>query len=318
MAQSIAEHVPSITTIAGVRGVHEQQIDLEFPDRCKFGMIDLSTLLSLENEKWLYIESSYKFARELRGRWDYKTIYVPMWEQGSVPDELPHASEVVSVTKWTKQWLKEQHKRDSLYLPWPVDVPEKWRVRERVRTVLHNAGSLGGNLRKGTLEAVQIFQRSGLADEGVRLVIHAWKPAPHDVAVEIYSDPTGIVWTNEFLPRAEDIYDRHQPDLLLLPSRIEGHALVALEAMARGIPALVTDVPPINEYERNPAFLLPVAHWAPSPLAQPYAIADVVAGAEKLRAIADRDLSEKSRAVRAIAECYSWKVLGGRWEELCR
>jgi len=253
-----------------------------------------------------------------------------MWEQGSVPIEILNTDTCVSVTQKTLsevQKVQFAHSDDGRhpplhilhkYLPWPVDTVDVVPKRvERVRTILHNAGSLGGNLRKGTQQAIQIFQRSGLARRGVRLVIHTWVPVPPEIECVLSTAPEGIEWTNKFLPRTEDIYDAYDPDLLLMPSKIEGHALVALEAMARGIPALVTDYAPINEYEQNDLFKLPISHYVASPLRAPYAIVDINEGANQLRRLCALDLTEKSIEVADFVEKQmSWQTLGQQWRDL--
>ena len=139
---------------------------------------------------------------------------------------------------------------------------------------------------------------------------------PPEIAATIAAAPENIEWTGRFVDSIDEIYA--DADLLLLPSKIEGHALCALEAMARGCVVLATDSAPINEYEHDRAFLIPVNHWAPSPLAAPYAIVDVAAGASRLRQLCERDISERSRSSRnQVIREYSWRALGERWRELC-
>ncbi|MES2179813.1 MAG: glycosyltransferase [Gemmatimonadota bacterium] len=326
----MAEHVPEITRIIGVRRDPSLKIDLKFPSRCRLDVFDdeiprsaLNLSQGLE-KKFVYIESSYGLARHTRVVESVETIYVPMWEQGSVPLEAQFADSIVCVTKHTYQTMspKENQFQTLQYLPWPVETNGSTkRVVTSVKTILHNAGSLGGNLRKGTYQAIEMFQKSGLGKKGVTLIIHAWKPPTPELAALLMKSPDGIIWSNQFLERADDIYATYEPDLLLCPSKIEGHALVVLEAMARGIPALVTDSPPINEYEHqmNGDFmLLKVARYEPSPLAAPYAIVDTDWGAEKLSFVCGWNMERKSRQVADLVEReYSWNALGEKWRALC-
>lgn len=319
MGQALAEHVPAVDRILGVRRNPNLAIDLEFPARCDLQVFDREIPLAATagHTSFVYIEQSYGLSRHLR--YGQRLTFVPMWEQGPTREESKRATTIIAVTKHTRAFVDSMAPSSSVYLPWPIDTKRLQPRREitEVKTILHNAGSLGGNLRKGTAEAITIFQRSGLAQEGVRLVIHAWMPPPPDLFALINREDNGIVWTNRFLPRAEDVYETYDPDLLLMPSKIEGHALVTLEAMARGIPCVVTDSPPINEYETDSAFLLPVAHYSYSPLNAPYAIVDVDAGADKLWQAATSDISAKSKSVRAFVEReMSWDVLGPKWQEL--
>lgn len=329
MGQALAERVPGISRIIGVRRLPNLKIDLKFPARCTIEVHErnIPPAAVAPDGKYLYIEQSYDLSRHITR--NSRALFVPMWEQGLTLHEAPLADEIVCVTKYTRQYIDEHSPADPFsgrrcpctrhYLPWPV-ATEHIAARRvgRVKTILHNAGSLGGNLRKGTDAAIVMFQRSGLARDGVLLVIHSWMAPTPMLSAQIAHAPDGIVWTRRFLERPEDIYDEYTPDLLLMPSKIEGHALVALEAMARGVPALVTNSAPINEYEQDDEFLLPVAQYEASPLGGPYALVDLDAGAERLRRVCMRDLSDKSIESREyVRKFMSWRALGEAWESLC-
>lgn len=323
MGKNLADRVPSVTKIIAMRSSRELKNDLTYPDRCKVTITDDfnrtfggNTKPDYLNSKYLYIETSYGLSGSLQSG---QKIYVPMWEQRSAQPESENASVVISVTKKTAEFLRAANRIESVYLPWPVDLAPEPRRVSSVRNILHNAGSLGGNLRKGTPQAISIFQHSGLAARGCRLIVHSWADMPPEIAKLIASKPDGIVWTNTFHDDVHKIYEG--VDLLLMPTKMEGHALVALEAMSHGVPALVTNAAPINEYEDDPLYKIPVEGYAQSPLNAPYAHVNVGAGAERLRQIADlppSTLLDKSRAVREFVEReMSWEVLGSRWSDLC-
>ena len=317
MGQFIARHVPEITKIIGVRrSPGSGAEDLEFPDRPMLVYdieIPPEALSYLYNDKYLYIESSYGLSPYMAAG---QRLYVPMWEQGSTSAECVFQPHTIAVTRHTEDVMRQLGARRVTYLPWPVGVPESARVVHAVRTIVHNAGSLGGNLRKGTHAAIRIFQKSGVAARGVRLVVHSWLAPPPEIAAIIAEAPDNIEWTGRFAPSVADIYEGG--DLLLMPSKIEGHALCALEAMASGMVVLATDSAPINEYEDDRAFLLPVSACAPSPLAAPYSLVDEAAGADCLRALCERDVSERSKSGREqVVREYSWAAVGDRWRELC-
>jgi glycosyltransferase involved in cell wall biosynthesis len=102
--------------------------------------------------------------------------------------------------------------------------------------------------------------------------------------------------------------------LLLFPSRIEGHALAILEAASFGIPALCTNVAPINEYESDPRFLISTFSASMGRVT-----ADVKDGAEKLRTLMDLNWEKKSKSVRkALQDSYSWAALGKIYDEVLK
>lgn len=304
MSHTLAERVRTINSVLAMRCRTDAKFpELTFAKQCD----DVLTWYG----KFIYIESSCNLSHYVKG----ERILVPMWEQGATAIEVPLATTIVSPSKHAQDFIQTKYHRTSEYLPFPTDVPRTWHPVSKIRVILHNAGSLGANFRKGTLEAIRIFQRSGVVKHGVRLVIHAFVPPTPEVESAIHDAPYGITWVNRFEPEMDVIY--RGVDLLLHPSKIDGSPLIPREAMARGIPVLVTDEAPINECEIDPDYLLPVARHERSPLAAPYAIVDVEASAEKLRHLCERDLTAKSKEVRAAAKLFSWETLGPKWEALC-
>ncbi len=93
--------------------------------------------------------------------------------------------------------------------------------------------------------------------------------------------------------------------LLLLPSLVEGHPNVVLEAMAMGTPCVGTDAPGIREVISNGEDGLL------TPPSDPAAIADAVA-----RALSDGERwCAMSRAARAKAERLSWDSIAAQYEQ---
>lgn len=265
------------------------------------------------NDKYLYIEETCGLGSYIPA--GAKRIFIPMWEQVSLAEELRWATLSVAVSWHTRKVLHEDHDLESVFLRWPVVVPPTYRVITRAKTILHNAGGLGANFRKGTDLAIFMFQRSGVAARGVRFVVRAAVPPPPVLAAIIAEAPDGITWETEFRETLDEVYA--DADLVLHPSRIDGSPLIAAEAAARGVPALVTAASPMDELSPS-NFQIPVTCFEASSLTAPYAIADVETGAEMLTRACERDLSEDSRETRALAEReLSWEVLGPRWEEIC-
>lgn len=284
------------------------QFDLQDPRKI-LPLID--SLQKYSSRKFLTIETSWGLSSHINPD---KLYYIPMWEQGSVPLECKNSNNVISITHKTKKVIRSIGK-DSTYLPYPIEISKKLpNFRNKVTNILHNAGSLGGNLRKGTCEAIKIFQKSGMAREGKKLIIHSWKNPTDEISSLLSMDKEGIVWNNKFFEDYRDIYDEGDIDLLLFPSKLEGHAMVVLEAMSKGIPVLCTDIDPINEYEHDDLFKMPIERQLGN-----YSYVDCEKAAKKLIQICDMDLTKKSKSCyEYVTTNMSWSVLKDRYNELLK
>lgn len=312
MAQTIERNVKSIDSV----------IICEYPERLastkisysnskkqlKFNLGNKDTILKdLEkmsnesNRKFLFIETSWGLSEHLRPDNCY---YIPMWEQGSTESECSRSSNIISITKKTVEVVKNLG-YNSMYLPYPIEMnQDPFFPKVRAQNLLHNAGSLGGNLRKGTIEAIKIFQKSGLSKLNRNLVIHSWKDPTYEILQQIREKPDNIFWRQQFFDDYRQIYENF--DLLLFSSKLEGHAMVALEAMSCGLPVICTDASPMNEYEDDEKYKIPVERVEGN-----FAFVDCDLGAERLRKICEDDnLFEKSSASRNfVLQNMSWNSL---------
>lgn len=139
----------------------------------------------------------------------------------------------------------------ALYLPWGTDTElfapqgkqDTW-VQEGVLTFFHSAGCSD---RKGTDFLIQAFARtSGKA----RLIIHTqkdllvWFP---DCAELIHDLQTqGRLEIINRTVTAPGLY--HLGDVYVYPTKLEGIGLTICEAMSCGLPAIVPDNGPMNEF----------------------------------------------------------------------
>jgi glycosyltransferase involved in cell wall biosynthesis len=198
----------------------------------------------------------------------------------------------------------------------PMDLRDyPFRLRQRAKVFLHNAGSLGQAMRKGTDLAISAWQISGLGRKGYTLRIHSFMPCPPELSALIAQDAAGIDWTGSF---SQDLRDILAPaDVLLHTARAEGDAQVSAEAMACGIPAITPNYAPCNEVAIGHNWTIPVASRTPipwNPAVQHHHI-DVRACAEILQHIAQSDLHQPSRIGRLMVEAqYSLDALRPRWE----
>ena len=137
----------------------------------------------------------------------------------------------------------------AIYVPWGADL-DAFRpvslepVTPGTLTFFHSAGM--NPFRKGTDFVLQAFSRLG---GSARLVIHT------QVGMEGIRECEPLV---ERLVREGrlTIYDQtvsapglyHRGDVYVYPSRLDGIGLTVAEALACGLPAIVPDEPPMNEF----------------------------------------------------------------------
>ncbi|MCQ3951974.1 MAG: hypothetical protein DPW15_01660 [Chloroflexi bacterium] len=102
----------------------------------------------------------------------------------------------------------------TVVIPWGVDLEHSAREREDMRLILLGGGSQGANIRK-------ILQGGG---------------------VEQYVTFGGQI------SQADLPYWYHQADLYISPSHVDGSSVSLMEALACGLPCLVSDIPANKEW----------------------------------------------------------------------
>lgn len=298
---------------------YDQNKYLEFPSRkvinrsnYKRSGKNLGNFLKLKSaeveRKFLFIETTWGLAKYLNPKSCY---LIPMWEQDSITAESKLCDNIISITKYGLKLMSSLNLQPR-YIPFPIEM-QKQRPRKEIKTILHNAGSFGGDFRKGTPEAIEIFQKSGLSENGVSLIVTSLLD-PDSSLIDIYSkDPRNITFSVGVRNSWKDIYGG--ADLLLYPSRIEGHALPVLEAHSFGIPALCTNVAPINEYESDSNYLL---DSKPSGLGKRVTV-NIDEAAKKLANLITSDFEKKSHEVFESSKLiYSWDALKPFWSAILK
>ncbi|MEI9952479.1 MAG: glycosyltransferase family 4 protein [Pseudomonadota bacterium] len=158
------------------------------------------------------------------------------------------------------------------------------------------------------------FRRKGLA-----LVLEALALLPDDVQLTVVGGPedeirkygelaraTGVAPRVSFLGRRKDINQiLGEYDALVLPSAFESWQLVALEAMASGVPVVMTPVGCAQEVVRDGMNGYLVAPDAKD-------IADKI-----LRLRNSDDMMSIRREARRSAENYSWDAIASKYIDLC-
>jgi len=138
------------------------------------------------------------------------------------------------------------------YIGWTVDTDlfKPAGPGDAPYTFFHNAGWLGINYRKMTPATIVAFEAVSRHLPGVTLLVHAQvgpDKLPERVAGLVRNNPR-LFYRNETIP-APGLY--HLGQIQVFPSKLEGLGLPLLEGLACGLPAIVADAPPMNEFVRN-------------------------------------------------------------------
>jgi glycosyltransferase involved in cell wall biosynthesis len=183
------------------------------------------------------------------------------------------------------------------YIPHAIDTERfSFRRRETAETFLHCSGWGGHKDRKGT----DIVFRVAEACPEIPVVIRSQKFCQ-------YSLPNIIIHGPTIDPEMQ--YDRG--DICVQPSRWEGVGLQILEAMACGLPTVVPDAPPMNEYQAD-SVLRVKAHSGPVLVGtKPWTQWEIdhESLAATLRRLHHQQIGDLSIRARKFVEQRSWAVL---------
>lgn len=135
--------------------------------------------------------------------------------------------------------------KQAMYVPWGVNVQAFPLTEPSVHRPLKFFHSLGYNPeRKGTDLLVEAFTR--MTNTSALLILHAQRPLHDFPALEaLIRGNQRITWINREVP-PPGLYTLG--DVYVYPSRLDGLGLSLPEALASGLPAIVTDEAPMNEF----------------------------------------------------------------------
>lgn len=224
-----------------------------------------------------------------------RTALMPMYE--CTPYPLPRTPDVVlNPSGLDYQTFKEYGPH---LFQVPVQVP--WRLRQRCRTYVHNAGHLGLKSRNGTGVILDAFKYSKAP---YRFILRSQSTLPWEVPndprldLRIGTVPYESLWT--------------EGDCFVFPEKFNGLSLPLQEACASGMVVMATDRWPMNSWLPS-APLIPVDHYERERIggAVPFdaAIVDPKVLGEMLDTWYDRDVQELSMYGHVWAQENSWDKL---------
>ena len=132
-----------------------------------------------------------------------------------------------------------------IYLPPPIDPNEFKEAREvnfkrkGTKRFLHMVGTLASKDRNGTLDLLQSLKYTKADFE---LVIHSQQELPREYMV----DDRRVKYSMRNVENTSDLYKDF--DALILPRRYAGLCLPTNEALISGLPVIMTDTSPNNEW----------------------------------------------------------------------
>lgn len=182
----------------------------------------------------------------------------------------------------------------TIFLPHPIDT-DRFAFRRRVRAevFLHITGHNDRD-RKGTSLVLDAARRCPEVLFLIRAQDGDWAAPPN---VRLLGP----------VDRPPELYTIG--DIAIQPSRYEGVGLPILEAMASGLPTIVPDGPPMNEYPTDAALLVAgVRRWG-NLVGQPFPITDANLDAliATIRALHHAEITDLSEAARGRMVERSWE-----------
>lgn len=142
----------------------------------------------------------------------------------------------------------------AVFVPWGTDIsvfkPQARPASANSQEIVffHSAGISPG--RKGTDLLLSAFaQLSGPAKLLVHIQRDLKKALPEQAALIDQLRAEGRLLTEERTVTAPGLF--HLGDVYVYPTRLEGIGLTLMEAAACGLPVIVTDAPPMNEFIRH-------------------------------------------------------------------
>lgn len=206
--------------------------------------IFLRGLTSFTTCETAYNYNFYLIARQMR----VKSSCVINYEfcDYLVKPELPKPDLFIMPSYWKLDEMKKRFGDDKVvYLPPPIDPNEFKEAREvnfkrsGTKRFLHMVGTLASNDRNGTLDLLQALKYTKADFE---LVIHSQQELPREYMVE----DIRVKYSMRNVENACDLYKDF--DALILPRRYAGLCLPTNEALMSGLPVIMTDTSPNNEW----------------------------------------------------------------------
>lgn len=227
-----------------------------------------------------------------------KTILMPMYECTPLPP--PYFPDLyITPSDLDQQYYPQGHR---INVPVPNWV--KWRLREKARVFVHNAGNGGLGGRNGTKELIEAMK---YVKSPIKLIIRSQSQ-------NFTSDDPRIEIVKDNLP-VEKLYE--EGDIFIFPEKFNGLSLPIQEAFASGMPIMCGDRFPMNEWLPK-ELLIPVSDYKTEMIMTKFESAIITPQdiAKSIDKWYDKDISKYSLLGKQFKEQNSWQKLKDQYKEL--
>lgn len=256
---------------------------------------EIGTLFMIETP---YNPNVITIARELGVR----TILRVNYEY--LDPKIPRPDLYVSPSNWNFDRIPNP----KILLPFPVCTDHvQFKQRETARTFVHIAGGGGYMGRNGT---DLLLQAMPLIKEPIKLIVYSQK------TMNTIKDPR-IDWRIGNVKHYWDLY--RDGDVMIYPRRHSGQSLPVNEAMAAGMPVLMTDMKPQNEILPK-EWLIPVKRILTTEIKRQIEFADIdpAAIAAKVGEWYNQPIWQTSKSTTEKIRSISWEKLLPEYRTLFR
>ena len=195
---------------------------------------------------------------------------------------------------WTPSALDTKFYGDKVTKQITIPVNVKWKLREKAKIFIHNAGNGGLGGRNGTKELIEAFKH---VKRDAKLIIRSQVPLKCD-------DPRIEVRIGTF----DDIWS--EGDVFIFPEKFNGLSLPLQEAYASGMLVMCGARFPMTEWLPNEP-MIPVSGYHKERIAVSFDCAEYnpVDIAKTIDKWYDRDITKYSLLGKEWSEQNSWKNL---------
>lgn len=247
-----------------------------------------------------------------------------------VHPEYPKPDMLIAPSRWhyadVEKWCQEngvQH----IYLHCPVS-REALPPREikQARTFLHVAGRTAAHDRNGTKT---VIKASAFLETDARILVHfqgdqglahqtTTTTAEYEAMARNAANPLKLTIETKEYENYVDVYD--QGDVLLLPRRYGGNCLPLNEALSVGMPAIMTDISPNNNFLPG-NWLLParkIGEFTPRTTIDIYDTTPVALARkiDEFYRLSEHDMQIENIRAGQLARSISWNTMRPQYEEI--
>lgn len=242
----------------------------------------------------------------------------------------PKPDMLIAPSKWHYDRIQhfcDQHNIEHVYLHCPANRSKLPRRHIfKARTFLHTAGKSASYDRNGTMTVIEAGKllktpaKIHIHFQGEQGLGHQTTHTIQDYRNHLleYGAPHNTTIEQRDYDNYEDVYK--EGDVLILPRRYGGNCLPLNEALSVGMPAIMPDISPNNEFLPS-QWLIPamiVNQFTPRTTidifqADPMSLAEKI---DEMYNMSDEEFSHDTTIANALAESISWDTLKPKYLEV--